>query len=201
MACGGDEWLIINYAAKVVQTKLVYFGPAMSGKTTSLRALFRMLNRDVDLTSIETTTGRTLFFDFGTLDFKGSEWTIKLYLYSTTGQDFYRSTRPATLHGVDGIVFIVDSKKELLLYNVLSWKELTFFFKERFKDLPIVICLNKYDIEDKVEAETIMREFQINQAGNIHLLPSIATEGKGVKEAFTIVMETLFPNFKLDLDQ
>ena len=190
--------MIINYMAKTVQTKVVYYGPAMSGKTTSLRALFRQMNKDDDLTSIETTTGRTLFFDFGTLDFKGSEWDIKIYLYSTTGQDFYQSTRPATLCGVDGIVFILDSQKSLLQYNRVSWLELKHFFANTWNKIPVVICLNKFDMEEKVEEDTIKNEFHITRKDDIQFVPSIATQGKGVKEAFSLVMGKIFPNFKLE---
>jgi hypothetical protein len=64
------------------------------------------------------------------------EWTIKIILYSTTGQDFYRSTRPATLAGVDGIVFVADAQRSLLRYNQDSWKELGVFLATVKKDVP-----------------------------------------------------------------
>jgi len=191
--------MIINYNGKIVQTKIVYYGPAMSGKTTSLKALFKCMKKDSDLRSIETTTGRTLFFDFGTLDFKGLEWTLKIYLYSTTGQDFYQSTRPATLCGVDGVIFVVDSQRSLLTYNKSSWNELRNFFSDKIKEIPIVICMNKYDMEDKITDEALKDELKISKTQNIHIIPSVATQGIGVKEAFTTVMGEIFPNFKLDL--
>jgi len=84
----------------------------MSGKTTSLRSLFKYFNIEENICSIETSTGRTLFFDFGVISLKGGSWNIKISLYSATGQDFYASTRPATLAGTDGIIFVVDSRKE-----------------------------------------------------------------------------------------
>ncbi|MHA1369770.1 MAG: GTP-binding protein [Promethearchaeota archaeon] len=191
--------MMINYGAKIVQTKIVYYGPAMSGKTTSLRALFKHMNKDSDLRSIETTTGRTLFFDFGTLDFKGLEWCIKIYLYSTTGQDFYQTTRPATLEGVDGIVFVVDAQRHLLEYNKYSWFELKNYFKDTLKKIPIIICLNKCDLQDIISEAELRNTFKITKNKDIHIIKSIAIEGKGVKEAFTMVMNKLFPNFKLEL--
>lgn len=191
--------MIINYGNKIVQTKIVYYGPAMSGKTTSLKNLFGQLKKEEELQSIETTTGRTLFFDFGILDFKGLEWEIKLYLYSTTGQDFYQSTRPATLCGVDGIVFIVDSQKSLIKYNKKSWHELRKFFKNKIEKIPIVICLNKYDLDDIIDPETLKSEFKINGKHNIEIIPSVAINGDGVKEAFSITMQKIFPNFKLEI--
>jgi len=191
--------MFINYNMKEVQTKIVYYGPAMSGKTTSLKALFKCMNKDGALKSIETTTGRTLFFDFGTLDFKGLEWNIKIYLYSTTGQDFYQSTRPATLCGTDGIIFVLDSQKSLLQYNKYSWDELRGFLSDRISKMPIIISMNKYDLEEKLTNEVIVEEFKTEKYPNIQILPAIATEGKGVKEAFFAVMKQIFPNFKLDI--
>lgn len=190
--------MMINYNAKIVQTKIVYYGPAMSGKTTSLKSLFRSMNKDSDLKSIETTTGRTLFFDFGTLDFKGLEWTIKIYLYSTTGQDFYQSTRPATLCGVDGVIFVVDSQRALLQYNKNSWNELRRFFADKIKQIPIVICMNKYDHDDKITGDVLREEFKLARGQDVRIIPSIATAGIGVKEAFSDVMSRIFPNFKLE---
>ncbi len=189
--------MIIHEEGKLVQTKIVYFGPAMSGKTTSLRSLFKHIKNDKELHSIETTTGRTLFFDFGTIDFKGLEWTVKIYLYSTTGQDFYQSTRPATMYGVDGIIFIVDSQRSLLAYNQNSWNELKRFFNGRFQEMPVVICLNKYDLEDRMTVEEIQQAFNIGDDEHIQIIPSVATEGRGVKEAFCTIMGQIFPNFHL----
>lgn len=179
----------------------MYYGPAMSGKTTSLKALFRILGKDNGLTSIETTTGRTLFFDFGNLEFKGMEWDIKISLYTATGQDFYKSTRPATLYGADGIIFVVDSQENLIKYNKNSWNELKKFYPENIKKIPIVVCLNKYDLENVVTEEVIKSEFKLDALKNVDTITSIATEGKGIGEAFSSVMKQLFPNFKLEICQ
>ncbi|MHA1747018.1 MAG: GTP-binding protein [Promethearchaeota archaeon] len=191
--------MFINYGKKMVQTKIVYYGPAMSGKTTSLRTLFKLLNKDSHLQSIETTTGRTLFFDFGSLDFKGLEWYVKIYLYSTTGQDFYQSTRPATLAGTDGIIFILDSQEHLLKYNKYSWQELLRYFPDKIKKIPVIICLNKYDYENKITKERLEEEFNLSMYDNVEVIPSIATEGYGVKEAFSLAMKKIFPNFSLNI--
>ncbi|MFX0103661.1 MAG: ATP/GTP-binding protein [Candidatus Hodarchaeota archaeon] len=193
--------MIINHAQKTVQTKIVYYGPAMSGKTTSLKALFKILGKDNGLTSIETTTGRTLFFDFGNLVFRGTEWDIKISLYTATGQDFYKSTRPATLYGADAIIFVVDSQQGLLKYNKESWNELKKFYPDNIRKIPIVVCLNKYDLENVVSENTIKFEFKLESLDNVNTITSIATEGKGIGEAFSTVMKQLFPNFKLELQE
>lgn len=81
--------MIFDWENKVIQVKIVYYGPAMSGKTTSLKYLFSYFGKLKELDSIESTVGRTLFFDFGVLKFKGSQWGLKFLIYSATGQDFY----------------------------------------------------------------------------------------------------------------
>ncbi|MGV9206185.1 MAG: gliding-motility protein MglA, partial [Promethearchaeia archaeon] len=85
--------MIFDHENKELQVKIVYYGPAMSGKTTSIKNLFKNFGQKDKLRSIENTIGRTLFFDFGILKFKGTNWNLKFLIYSATGQDFYASTR------------------------------------------------------------------------------------------------------------
>ena len=104
--------MIVDYGNRTVGLKIVFFGPAMSGKTTSIRWLFKSLDCADRLTSIENTVGRTMFCDFGTIPFSlGDSWTINTHIWSATGQDFYRSTREVVLVGADGIVFVADSQE------------------------------------------------------------------------------------------
>ena len=183
--------MIINYNQKTIQVKLVYYGPAMSGKTTSLKYLFKKFNKTDELTSIETTTGRTLFFDFGLLNFKGSDWTIKILMYSATGQDFYASTRPSTLTGADGIIFVADSNAELMGDNIQSWNELKGFFKE-FNKVPIVICLNKQDLPNPITEEDLKTAIQLHEFENLMIYKTIATEGNGILDSFKTMLGFIF---------
>ena len=117
--------MIIDYGTRTVGLKIVFFGPAMSGKTTAIRWLFSSLDYADKLTSIENTVGRTMFCDFGTIPFAlGNSWKINAHVWSATGQDFYRSTREVVLVGADGVVFMVDSQERLLQENQASWNEL-----------------------------------------------------------------------------
>ncbi len=186
--------MIINYKKREIQIKIVYYGCAMSGKTTSLRSLFRVFNKENLVTSINTTTGRTLFFDFGILQLKGSEWTVKISLYTATGQDFYASTRPSTLYGIDGIMFIVDSQRKYFKDNVTSWKELNFYLQEKIKELPVVICLNKRDLDDLIDSKEISESFGLENNEKIHLIQTIAIESSGILEAFKKILGMIFPS-------
>jgi signal recognition particle receptor subunit beta len=166
----------------------------MSGKTTSLKNLLYKFGNIEKFTSIETTTGRTLFFDFGTLSLKGAGWSVQIHLYSATGQDFYASTRPATLIGADGIIFIVDSQNQLLKDNIQSWNELKYFYAENIFKIPVIICLNKQDLEEIISFDEIYNIFDLKNFEKIDMIKTIAINGEGIVESFKKMLEYVFPS-------
>lgn len=193
----GGKLLIINHKEQIIQLKIVYYGCAMSGKTTTLRNLFQNLSKEDELTSIETTTGRTLFFDFGVLSLQGGDWQIKIALYSATGQDFYAATRPATLTGADGIIFVIDSRSKLLSENLRSWNELRSFYNNTIVNIPIVICLNKQDLDDLVDQNQIINDFKLENMRKVRIIKTEAINGIGVNETFMYMLNFLFPTVKI----
>ena len=191
--------MIYDYEKKIIQVKIVFYGPAMSGKTTSIKYLFDFYNKKHNLKSIENSVGRTLFFDFGTLIFSGKEWNLKLLIYSATGQDFYISTRPATLRGVDGIIFVVDSNERNFKRNLRSWEELKFFFGNELYKIPVLIAFNKNDlkIENKLKQERFISELGIENFNQISFQNTIAISGEGIYDSFQKLLGTIFPNLLL----
>lgn len=171
----------------------------MSGKTTSLKGLFEHFGKLDTLKSIDSTTGRTLFFDFGILTFEGSEWNIKFLLYSATGQDFYASTRPSTIIGVDGIIFVVDSQNTYMKQNLRSWNELYGFYSNKIYDMPIIICLNKWDLEDRIETGEFLNQINAQLYEKIDLIKTIATDGVGILESFRKLLNFIFPTIELKI--
>jgi GTPase SAR1 family protein len=193
--------MIFDYDNKTILVKIVYYGPAMSGKTTSLKYLFSLFGKEDEVESIESTVGRTLFFDFGVLKFKGTEWVLKFLLYSATGQDFYASTRPATLNGVDGIIFVIDAQLKHLERNMRSWNELRNIFGEEVFNISIVVALNKYDLEEvnKIKEEDFMSYIDLEKYQYLSFRKTSATDGKGVLESFNKVVNFIFPQLDLNL--
>jgi len=193
--------VIYDYENKTLQIKIVYYGPAMSGKTTSIKHLFSFFNREDTLNSIDSTVGRTLLFDFGVLQFEGAEWILKFLIYSATGQDFYASTRPATLNGVDGIIFVVDSRAQCLQHNIRSWNELKTMFREDFYNLPLVISLNKCDFEEtqKMIDHEFLKWINLNLFKHLSVNKTVAIEGKGILESFNRVITFIFPQLTLKM--
>ena len=184
--------MIINALEKSIQIKIVYFGPALSGKTTSLKTLFDHFGAKDKVESIESTVGRTLFFDYGTINFQKEIWLLKIHVYSTTGQDFYAVTRPATLNGVDGIVFVVDSHKTAYVRNQLSWQELNDYFQEDLIKFPILIAFNKQDLMNKFPKSEFLRDIKFNNYKNIASRNTIALSGEGVLDSFEEILSLVF---------
>jgi GTPase SAR1 family protein len=193
--------MIFNYENKTLQVKIVYYGPAMSGKTTSIKSLFSYFKKEKSVKSIDSSVGRTLFFDFGVLQFKGIEWNVKFLIYSATGQDFYASTRPATLNGVDGLIFVVDSQCEYLEHNIRSWNELKIIFGSAFYKLPIVISLNKCDLLglNNLEKNRFLSSIDFHRFRHICYKKTIAIEGKGVLDTFNELIKFIFPQLRIIL--
>ena len=185
--------MIIDALDKTIQVKIVYFGPAMSGKTTSLKALFNHFGRKKEVSSVESTVGRTLFFDYGLIKFQNDNWKLKIHVYSTTGQDFYIVTRPITLKAVDGLVFVADSQKSAYERNVISWNELNSYFGDTLIKMPKVIALNKQDLPEKFSTALFLKNI------NFHILSpyskvtkTIALNGEGILESFEKVLSLVF---------
>ncbi len=143
----------INTRKKIVQAKIVYYGPGRSGKTTNLEYICNKYKdrTRTDIVSVSTHGDRTLFFDYLPLHLgkiKGYEITIQLY--TVPGQVKYESTRRLVLNGVDGVVFVADSMEVRRDKNKESLKNLHQNLKSYDKsifDIPLVLQFNKRDLE------------------------------------------------------
>jgi len=143
---------IINYASREIQFKIVYYGPALCGKTTNLGYIHQRINPQNrgDLVSLATASDRTLFFDFlplNALVIKG--FVTKFQLYTVPGQVIYNATRQLVLRSVDGMVFVADSQWEKMEENVESFKNLEDNLAKQntsLDDVPYVLQYNKRDL-------------------------------------------------------
>jgi GTPase SAR1 family protein len=173
----------------------VYFGTALSGKTTSIKALFSHLGKGDEIYSIESTINRTLFFDYGTVSFQNQEWGLKVHIYTTTGQDFYFVTRPITLRAVDGVILVIDSQEEVYERNLVSWNELISYFNNDIDDLPIIIAFNKQDLENKFDSIDFLREIQYHNYDNIDTRFTSALKGEGILECFEDILRLVLKKY------
>lgn len=168
--------MLIDWSQRIIQTKIVYYGPAMSGKTESIRALFHRLDILSRLESIETTSGRTLFFDYGPIELVHGDWVLQIHIWSATGQDYYAETRSTVLAGTDGIVFVADSNPNLIPENQHCWEELKGFFGSKLQvNVPVIFALNKRDIWPAISQFEFINSLGLN--GSSLILETIATQG------------------------
>ncbi len=180
--------MLTDLGTRKIIVKVVYFGAAMSGKTTSLRYIFKKFGRD--LQSIENQAGRTLFWDHGTIPIQKGQWTFEISVWSCTGQNFYAETRPTVLEGVDGIIFVADSQLNLIGDNKASWSELSLMLGDKWKKIPITIILNKRDSPNAVSMAEFKNFMGLNNSTAI--FETIATEGINVMESFRDLIQRIF---------
>jgi signal recognition particle receptor subunit beta len=159
---------LINQATKELQVKIVYYGPALCGKTTNLQQVHANVQTAPEnkgkLVSLATSSDRTLFFDFlpiEAMSIKG--FKTKFQLYTVPGQVIYNTTRQLVLRGVDGIVFVADSQYDKMAENVESFANLQDNLKSlrmNLDDIPYVIQYNKRDLPTAAPVEYL--EFLLN---------------------------------------
>ena len=194
----------LNFAGREITIKLVYYGPALSGKTTNLKALHELTSDDSHgrLMTLETRDDRTLFFDMLPLLFRAGDaprkpgdrsytpvdptmgMSLRIKVFTVPGQVLHGATRRLVLQGADGVAFIADSQVAETENNAASFLDLRSNLKElnvSVKDMPIVIQFNKRDLPNIRTDEEIK---QLAQQGREPVFRASALSGEGVVETF-----------------
>jgi signal recognition particle receptor subunit beta len=183
---------LINYQDREITCKIVYFGPARSGKTTNLQWIHDHVSRDRrgDIVSLATQSDRTLFFDFLPLDLGViSGFTTRLNLFTVPGQPQYESTRRIVLKGADGVVFVADSHASMLDENVGALADLHVYLHSHGIDprtVPLVMQYNKQDLPAQLRTSAD----ELDKVLNYRKVPRIAAaalRGAGVFQALNAV--------------
>jgi mutual gliding-motility protein MglA len=194
---------IINQATKELQVKIVYYGPAKSGKTTNLESIYGNVQTanpesKTKIVSLATSSDRTLFFDFfplETVTIKG--YKTKFQLYTVPGQVIYNTTRQLVLRGVDGLVFVADSTYEKMEENVESFKNMEDNLKTlklNLADIPYVLQYNKRDAANPAPTEYM--DFLLNNRDvQVHSFPAVAPKCEGVFETLNAITGLLLNKF------
>ncbi len=189
----------INFAAREINCKIVYYGAGLGGKTTNLQYIF---NKTADkqkskMISLATETDRTLFFDFLPLDLGTVRgFRTRFHLYTVPGQVFYDASRKLILRGVDGVVFVADSQEERMDANVEALENLQENLKEHgydFTKIPYVLQLNKRDLPSALPVDDLKRELQKK---NESAFEAVAFEGQGVFETLKEVARQVLVELK-----
>ena len=175
----------INFAAREINCKIVYYGAGLGGKTTNLQYIFDKTGEKQKgkMISLATETDRTLFFDFLPLDLGTVRgFKTRFHLYTVPGQVFYDASRKLILRGVDGVVFVADYQGERMDANVEALENLQDNLKEHgydFTKIHYVLQLNKRDLPNAMAVEELKQEL-IRKGEPV--FEAVAFQGKGVFE-------------------
>jgi mutual gliding-motility protein MglA len=189
----------VNALARELVFKVVYYGPGLSGKTTTLQHVHATAKPEHrgKMVSLATPVDRTLYFDFLPIRIPHVRGMgIRLQLFTVPGQVYYNATRKLVLTGADGLVFVADAQAARMDANLETLQNLGDNLREHGRTLaavPHVIQHNKMDLPDVLSSE------ELDRALNLHKAPSfatIATTGVGVYEALEAITRLVLTDFE-----
>lgn len=189
----------INYSAREINCKIVYYGCGLCGKTTNLQLIYEKTSSEAKgkMISLATETERTLFFDFLPIslgEIKG--FKTRFHLYTVPGQIFYDASRKLILKGVDGIVFVGDSQAERMDANIESFENMKENLSEHGYDIdtiPYVVQYNKRDLPSAVSVDELKK---VLNPSNVPDFEAVATKGIGVFETLKAVIKLVLIELK-----
>jgi mutual gliding-motility protein MglA len=185
----------VNFATREITAKIVYYGPGLGGKTTSLQFIHNNLapENKGKMISLATEEDRTIYFDFLPLNLgKIQDFAVRVQLYTVPGQVRYNATRKLVLRGSDGLVFVADSQRLKKLGNLESFNNMEENLRELgkdLKDLPHTLQFNKMDLPDVMTSEEMN---QILNRYNVPFFETVATTGIGVLDALKSITKLVF---------
>jgi signal recognition particle receptor subunit beta len=189
----------INFAAREINCKVVYYGAGLGGKTTNLQVIYQKTadQQKGKMISLATETERTLFFDFLPLDLGSVRgFKTRIHLYTVPGQVFYDASRKLILRGVDGIVFVADSQEQRMDANVEALDNLMSNLKEHgydFNKIPYVLQLNKRDLPNILPVDILSTELRRK---NEAVVEAVAFQGTGVFETLKEIAKQVLTELK-----
>ncbi len=183
--------MMINWHSRELRLKIVYYGPAMSGKTTNLEQIHARIDpqHKSNLVSVKTSEERTLYFDFMQFELgKICGLTPNIQLYTVPGQEYYQASRRLVLRGADGIVFVADSDALRVNDNVESWHDMQHYLDELNPQpgkTPIVVQYNKRDLLNALAPEQLRSTLGSTK---IKGFEAIAIKGIGVFDTLKAII-------------
>lgn len=189
----------INYNAKEIHCKIVYYGPSLSGKTTNVQYIYHKTTAQdkSELVELPTDIERTLFFDFLPIEvgeIRG--FKTRFHLYSVPGQVVYDASRKLILKGLDGVVFVADSQAERMEENLQALENLKTNLEMQGYDInkiPLVFQYNKRDLPSALpvsELRTLLNKY------NAPEFEAKASEGEGVFESLKTISKSIISVLK-----
>lgn len=198
----------INLKDRVIQAKIVYYGPGRCGKTTNLEYIYKKCRLQIktEMVSVNTEGDRTLFFDFFPFDIgKIRGYEVKVQLYTVPGQVKYNSTRRLVLKGVDGVVFVADSAVDRRSANVASLKNLQEnlnLYNKSLPKIPLVLQYNKRDLakDGTPVLDVEMLEQDLNTDLKVPSFSASAVDGDNVIQTLKTIISLTMASLEKELE-
>ncbi len=185
----------INMASREITLKVVYYGTALSGKTTNLQQLHALIDPGArgKMVTLDTAQDRTLYFDFLPIQFATANgFSVKIKLFTVPGQVMHKSTRKVVLAGADAVAFIADSQRSSASANAYSFRDMEANLKANGIDLSKVakvVQFNKRDLPDVKPLSEIRQAWT-----DVATFPAVAVQGEGVIETFRELLRQVYRN-------
>ena len=184
--------MFINWKLHEINLKVVYYGPALSGKTTNLQTIHAKTNPNIrgKLISLKTRGDRTLYFDFLQLELgRIAGLKPRFNLYTVPGQVYYVGSRKLVLQGTDGVVFVADSQWQRLQANIEAVHDMEENLRALGYDpqaMPLVLQCNKRDLSDNIAPMSLIQQ----QLGldEVPCFASMAMQGAGVFDTLKAII-------------
>ncbi len=195
--------MFINWKLREINLKIVYYGPSLSGKTSSLQYIHQRTRPDRrgELISLKTREDRTLYFDY--MQFEMGEISglkPRFNIYTVPGQVYYRGTRKLVLKGVDGIVFVADSQTKRLDENVEAINDLFEDLEELGfvpEEVPLILQCNKRDLPEIMPVHAIKESLGLN---GVPTYESVAVDGVGVLDGLKTIISQVVTRARGKID-
>lgn len=180
--------MFINFRTREINLKIVYYGPAYSGKTTNLEVVHQRTpgQRRSEMVALKTRGDRTLFFDYMQIELQPLfGMKPKFNLYTVPGQAEYAATRKLVLQGADGVIFVADAQSHRVSDNIQALLDMYRHLKETGGDprkITIVIQFNKMDLPNSLNVDALRRSLGLEHFTGIRCFEAAAAHGRGVFE-------------------
>jgi signal recognition particle receptor subunit beta len=187
--------VLFNEESREIAVKVVYYGPALSGKTTNLQSLFQKMDPKVRgrLMTLDTKDDRTLFFDMMPVFFRTRAGVkVKLKLYTVPGQVMHESTRRIVLQGSDAVAFVADSRRSESASTLAYWNDMLANLEANgldWRTIPLVVQMNKRDLPD---ARTDAELDDLRRVIQPPVVPAVAIRGEGVVETLYLLLQRCY---------
>ena len=184
----------INDETGELHLKVLYFGISGSGKTTNIQSLFTLTSQELStrIFDLKESFVRSHFFDFLPMSLGDSRGKrLRLHLFTFPAHGLWPALQRVLLSGVDGLVFVLDSRLAFLQENERLLKEMDDHlraFNRSLKTIPLVIQANHQDSDQACPLSSLQWGFSYPHA---NWVTAAAADNRGTLESLETIAQKI----------